>query len=96
MALKVQNQFAKFKNIPYVVQLFYGTKDYPRMAPINVPISQYKPAIFNTPKKKRQSQSERHSKDIKSHLNLLSLLYRSYTSTQIRKGELTAFLAAIH
>ena len=39
MALKVQNQFAKFKNIPYVVQLFYGTKDYPRMAPINVHIS---------------------------------------------------------
>ena len=39
MALKVQNQFAKFKNIPYVVQLFYGTKGYPRMAPINVHIS---------------------------------------------------------
>ena len=63
------------------------------MTPANVPISLYKPAIINTSKTRRQSQSAGHSKDIKSHLNLFSQLHTSYTSTQIRKGGLTAFFS---
>ena len=51
------------------------------------------PATINTANTKGQSQSVRYSKDIKSHLNLFSQLYTSYTTTQIKKGELTAFFS---